>query len=219
MSPLVNFKIGPRCLAVLAAVGALTLTATASAGATATCKPWTISPGGNITATSSKITLTDTASGIPLTCTSSHASGTLMSGSWLPGTGLGSITTLSFNKCTDPISLTFSVASNALPWSLNARYYGSGSGVTHGTLTGIGITITGINSSCDATADGTAAGADNGRVNITYTNSTGKLKILPTGGNLHIYNVSDCPSGINSGDATSLAGTYKVTPAQTITSP
>ena len=58
-----------------------------------------------------------------------------------------------------------------------------------------------------------------GKVKVTYTNSTGKLKVLPTGGNLHVCNVSGCAGLINSGDATQFSGTYTVTPKQTITSP
>ena len=56
-------------------------------------------------------------------------------------------------------------------------------------------------------------------VSATYTNSTGALKVLTTGGNLHIYNVSGCAGLIRSGDATTFSGTYAVSPKQTITSP
>jgi hypothetical protein len=56
-------------------------------------------------------------------------------------------------------------------------------------------------------------------VKVTYTNSTHKLKVLASGGTLHVWNVSGCAGLINSGDATTFVGTYLVSPAQTITSP
>jgi hypothetical protein len=52
-----------------------------------------------------------------------------------------------------------------------------------------------------------------------YTNSTGKLKVLTTGGNLHIYKVVGCAGLIASGDALTFSGTYTASPKQTITSP
>jgi hypothetical protein len=176
---------------------------------------WSVSPGGAITAKSGTTTLTDTTTGNSLTCTSSKTAATLKSGTGLAGAGLGSITSVTFTSCTGPLGLTFTVKSNALPWKLNAVSYTSSTGVTHGTITGIDATLTGP--SCSATVDGTAAGADNGKVKATYTNSTGKLKVLATGGNLHVYDVSGCAGLINSGDATTFTATYKVSPVQTIT--
>ena len=95
--------------------------------------------------------------------------------------------------------------------------FNSTSGVTTGTLTGIHAALTGPG--CSAVVDGTGATADNGMVSATYPNSTGALKVLTTGGNLHIYNVSGCAGLIRSGDATTFSGTYAVSPKQTITSP
>jgi hypothetical protein len=46
--------------------------------------------------------------------------------------------------------------------------------------------------------------ADNGQTDLTYTDSSGKLAVLSTGGNLTLYNVS---------------GSCTITPKQTITSP
>ena len=93
--------------------------------------------------------------------------------------------------------------------------FNSTSGVTTGTLTGIHAALTGPG--CSAVVDGTGATADNGMVSATY--STGALKVLTTGGNLHIYNVSGCAGLIRSGDSTTFSGTYAVSPRQTITSP
>jgi len=176
---------------------------------------WTVSPGGAITAKSGKTTLTDTTTDTVLTCKSSSTSATLKSGSGLKGAGLGSITAVTFKTCTGPLSLTFTVTTNALPWKLNAKSYNSTTGVTTGTITGIDATLSGAD--CSATVDGTAAGADNGEVKATYTNSTGKLKVKTTGGNLHIYDVSGCAGLIADGDATTFSATYTVSPIQTIT--
>jgi protein involved in ribonucleotide reduction len=46
----------------------------------------------------------------------------------------------------------------------------------------------------------------------------GKLKVLTTGGNLHLYNVN-CFGVINSGDSVNFTTTYALTPKQVITSP
>jgi hypothetical protein len=178
---------------------------------------WTVSPGGAITGKSGTTTLKDTSTGSTLKCKSSATSATLKSGSGLSGTAIGSITAVSFTTCTGPLSLTFTVKTNALPWKLNATSYNSSKGVTTGTITGIDATLTGP--SCSATVDGTGAGKDNGMVKATYTNSTGKLKVLTTGGNLHIYKVVGCAGLIASGDALTFSGTYTASPKQTITSP
>jgi hypothetical protein len=174
---------------------------------------WTVTPGGAITAKSGVTTLKDTKTGNSLSCASSSTSATLKKGSGLAGAGLGSITKLSFSTCTGPLGLTFTVTTKDLPWSLNAVSYKSG--VTTGTITGIDATLSGP--SCSADVDGTAAGKHNGEVSVTYTNSTGKLTVLTTGGNLHIYDVVGCATLINSGDPTTFSGTYTVTPKQTIT--
>jgi hypothetical protein len=176
---------------------------------------WTVSPGGAITGKSGTTTLKDTTTGNSLSCKSSATSATLKSGSGLSGTGLGSITKVTFATCTGPLGLTFTVTSNDLPWKLNATSYDSTTGVTTGTITGIDATLSGP--SCSAEVDGTSAGSHTGKVKGTYTNSTGKLKILASGGNLHIYDVSGCAGLINSGDASTFTATYTVTPKQTIT--
>ncbi len=174
---------------------------------------WTVSPGGSITASAGTTTLKDTGTGTTLKCTSSSAKGTLKSGSGLSGTGIGSISSLTFSSCTGPLGLTFTVTSSAFPWSLNATSFSSG--VTSGTISGIHAKLSGP--SCSATVDGTGATADNGTVDVTYTNSTAALKVLTTGGNLHIYGVSGCAGLIKSGDATTFSGSYTVSPKQTIT--
>jgi hypothetical protein len=176
---------------------------------------WTVSPGGAITAKSGTTTLKDTTTGNSLTCKSSSTSATLKKGSGLSGTALGSITKATFSTCTGPLELSFTVTTSHLPWKLNAVSYDATTGVTTGTITGIHAALSGP--SCSAVVDGTGAAKDNGMVKGTYTNSTGKLKVLATGGNLHVYDVSGCAGLIADGNATEFTATYTVSPKQTIT--
>jgi hypothetical protein len=201
-------------LVLSGAAVALTLGLSVTSASATTAKTWTVTPGGNITGTSGTTTLKDTTTGNSLTCKSSSTSATLKSGSGLSGTGLGSVTALSFKTCTGPLSLTFTVSVGNLPYVLSATKYKSG--VTTGTISGIHATLSG--SDCSAVVDGATSGtADNGKVTVTYTNSTGKLKVLTTGGTLHIYDVSGCLGLLNNGDVSTFSGSYTVKPKQTIT--
>lgn len=175
---------------------------------------WTVTPGGTVTGTAGTTTLKDTSTNTVLTCKSSSTTTTLKKGSGLAGAGIGSITALSFASCTGPLGITFTVTSNKLPWHLNAVSYASG--VTHGTITGINATLSGP--SCSALVAGTTA-TTTGTVKATYSNTTHKLTVSPTGGTLHIWNVSGCFNLIHSGDASTFTGAYAISPAQTITSP
>jgi hypothetical protein len=67
--------------------------------------------------------------------------------------------------------------------------------------------------------DGTSATASNGRVKFRHTDSTGRLKTLTVGGNLHFYNVSGCAGLFNTGDPVTISANFAVTPKQAITSP
>jgi len=186
-----------------------------TAGVALAAITFTITPGGAITAKAGTTTLTDTNTGSVLSCKSSSSTGTLKKGSGIAGTNLGSITKLTFSTCTGPLGLTFTVTNSHFPWKLSGTSYKSG--VTTGFISGIHSVLSGPG--CTATVDGTGATANNGKVKVTYTNSTGKLKVLTTGGNLHVYKVSGCAGLINSGDTTTFSGSYTVTPKQTITSP
>ncbi len=189
----------------------------ASAGvALAVAITFTITPGGAITAKAGVTKLTDTNTGSVLTCASSTSSGTLGKGSGISGASLGTITKLSFTKCTGPLGLTFTVANSGFPWKLSGTSYNAGTGTTTGFINGIKSTLNGPG--CTATVGGTTAGSA-GKVKVTYKNSTGKLTVLAAGGNLHVFNVSGCAGLINSGDATQFTGVYTVTPKQKITSP
>jgi hypothetical protein len=205
-------RAGTILLTGVATAALIGLSVPSFAGAT-TATTFKVSPGGAITAKAGKTTLKDTATGTTLSCASSTSKGTLKKGSGLAGAGIGSITSLTFSTCTGPLGLTFTVKSANFPWKLNA--VSKGSGVTHGNISGIHATLSGP--SCHAVVDGTGSAKHNGKVNVTYTNSTGILKVLTTGGNLHIYSVQGCAGLIHNGNASTFSGSYKVSPKQTIT--
>lgn len=202
---------------ILLTGGATALAVGASAGvALAVAITFSISPGGAITAKAGTTKLHDVNTNQNLQCTSSSSSGTLKKGHGISGANLGSITKLTFSNCTGPLNLTFTVTNSGFPWTLHGTAFNSTSGVTTGNITGIKSKLTGTG--CSATVGGTTAGSA-GKVKVTYTNSTHKLKVLASGGNLHVFNVNGCAGLINNGDATQFTGTYTVSPAQTITSP
>lgn len=202
---------------ILLTGGATALTIGATAGvALAVAITFSISPGGNISASAGKTSLKDVNTGSVLSCTSSKSTGTLKSGHGISGTNLGSIKTLTFSGCTGPFGLVFTVANSGFPWTLHGTAFNATSGVTTGNITGIKSHLSGTGCSADVRG---ATATSTGKVKVTYTNGTHKLKVLAGGGTLHVFNVMGCAGLINNGDATQFTGTYTVTPAQTITSP
>jgi hypothetical protein len=208
-------------LAGAAMVLAATLGVTpALATATAT---WTIRPGSAMTARSGKATLDDTGSGNFFACKSLSASGTLKSGSELPGAAAGSISAVGFHTCTSPlgtvrprrVNLIFTIRATDLPWHVNLS--ASNNGAVTGTISGVRIRVE--TSGCRWVLDGTSGSASDGVIGFSYTNSTGKLALLTTGGNLHVYDVLGCFGVINNGDPFTISATFTVNPRQTITSP
>jgi hypothetical protein len=202
---------------LIAGGAAALLIGTSVATALASTPTWSISPGGAATSKAGKTTLVDVKTKQKLTCTSLTAKVTLKKGHHLAGAGIGSITKLTFNGCTGPLGLKFTVTSNHLPWKLNAVSYNKKTGVTTGTITGIHATLVG--KPCSAQVDGTSATKNNGTVKVSYSNKTHILTVLSTGGNLHIYKASGCLGLINNGDASTFTAANKVTPGQKITSP
>jgi hypothetical protein len=197
--------------ALAAAVGLGTTTALASNIAAT----WSVSPGGSFSFSGSG-QVKDAATNTVAKCSSIKMSGTLKKGSGLSGSKIGTITTASFTGCTIA-TITVTVATNGLPWHMNATSFNSTTGVTTGNISGIDLAASAPG--CTASLDGTAANADNGKTKITYTNSTGKIKLLGSGGNLHSWGVTGCFGLINNGDVQQASGSGSVTPKQTITSP
>jgi hypothetical protein len=191
---------------------ALTIGLGATTALATTAATWSVSPGGAISGKAGTTTLKDTTSGTTVTCTTSTLTGTLKSGSGLAGAKLGTVTGVDFTNCSVD-GQTLSLSSGAVTWAFNAK--SETNGVVHGTVTGMHLSVS--SSICSLVIDGTSGSADNGMVKVTYTNSTHKLKILPTGGNLHVWDVSGCLGLVANGDSGSVTSNYKITPAQTIT--
>jgi hypothetical protein len=205
---------------LIAGAAAALMIGASVAPALAATPTWTVKPGGNISAKSGTTVLTDTKTHTVLKCASSSTKATLKKGKRLSGAGIGSITALSFTKCTGPFGLTFTVKSSAStkhPWKLNAVSYNRKTGVTSGTITGIHATLSGTG--CSAVVDGSGGAKNNGSVHVTYTNKTHKLAVVTAHSGLRIFDVKGCLGLIGNGQASTFTGTYVVSPGQTITSP
>jgi hypothetical protein len=206
-----------RYARILAAGGAAALAATLAAAPALAATTWTIRPGGAIAATSGRFNFTDTTDGTVTACRSGAASGTLKRGSGLPGPQAGSLSAVSFTDCSGAAGPTYTLQATDLPWHVNLSAYNAATGVVTGTVSHIQIRVSGA--ACSFVIDGTSAIASDGQVRFTYTDSTGHFRVLITGGNLHIYNVSGCLGLFHDGDRAALAGTFTVSPKQAITSP
>jgi hypothetical protein len=213
-----------RYARILAAGGAAVLVAAlgvTTALAAATAKTWTIQPGGGVQAKAMTdgVTLIDATTGTLLKCLSTTASGTLKSGSGLPGADAGSLSAVSIGHCFGPGGgPTFVPKPAGLPWHVNLSSYNAADGVARGTISHLAITVTG--NGCSLVIDGTSATGSDGWVRFTYSDSTGRLTVLATSGNLHYYDVTaGCLGLFDSGDRARLGATFTVTPKQAITSP
>ncbi len=203
------------CAAMLTAVLGAT---TALAAAT-----WTITPGGAVTAKSGHAPITDPAIGGLMTCLSLTASGTLTSGSGVPGPDAGSLSAFGFHTCTNPFTdaavserrLVFQLTAAGLPWHLNLSSYGNG--VATGTISHMQIQMVGTQ--CTAVIDGTGAHARDGHVWFRYSDATGRLTVLTSGSGLHFFDVRGCFGLIGDGDQATIGATFTVSPEQAITSP
>ena len=198
-----------------AAVLAAILGATAAFAATT----WTIKPGGAVKATGTNVVFTDPKTGSNWTCQSVTLTGKLHSGSGLSGSGAGSISAVTFTRCTNPLDVTsrvvLQVTATDLPWHIN--FSSDSNGVVTGSISHLQMQLGGP--SCTAVLGGSSATAIDGHVRFSYTDSTGRLKILTTGGNLHFYNVTGCAGLWNTGDPLTISGTFPLSPKQAITSP
>lgn len=201
-----------RFTAILLTGGAAALAlglGTTTAMASSIDATWSVSPGGATTASGSG-QVKDAKTGTVAKCKSIKMSATLKHGKGLSGTGIGTIKSGSFTGCTIA-SIAVKVATHNLPWKLNAVSYKNG--VTTGTIKGVNLKATAPG--CSATLQGTTA--TNGTVKVTYSNSTGVMKLLGSGGNLKAAKVSGCFGLVKSGDPEHASGSLKVSPKQKIT--
>ena len=201
-----------RFIGVLATGAALLTSAVVVAGpAAALPDTWTVTPGGAVHGVAGETLLEVQESGIQLSCTSSTVDATAQSGSGLsnPLVTIPETPGIVFNDCSGPFGLTFTVTQVG-DWSLNAASY-DGSDVTTGTIDGITAGIVGPG--CEATVTGS--------VDVTYTNSTAALAVLPNF-TLEVTFVdpsNNCLGLINEGEHANFAGTYTIDPGLTVTSP
>ncbi len=203
-----------RNMVLTGAAAALLIGASAGA-ALAVNATWTVKPGGTFSFSgSAQVKDATNPAHTVAKCSAVKMSGTLKKGSGLSGTGIATIKTASFKNC-KIATISVTVTTHGLPWKLNATSFKSG--VTTGSISGIDLVAKATG--CSATLDGTRAGKNNGTTKITYTNSTGKISLLATGGNLHSYAVNGCFGLISNGDVQQASGSGTVTPKQTITSP
>jgi hypothetical protein len=208
-----------RITTLLAAGGAAALAVGLTAAPSfATAKAtWTVSPGGTISVTGSA-QVKDATTGTIAKCTSLSLGGTLKKGSGLSGSSIGMITSASFTGCTiGTIAVTVAIGAGSLPWEVNALTYNATTHTTTGTLEDIDLRAS--TTGCSAALDGTALGSNNGKTKFTYSNTTGTLKLLGSGGNLHSWGVVGCFGLVNNGDVQQASGSGSLTPKQTITSP
>jgi hypothetical protein len=198
--------------AMLAAAAGL-----AAAPASAVTKPtWTITRGGAVTATTKSLTINDVTHKAGLPCKSSTVKGKLKSGKGLSGINAGTVTSSAVAGCS-ALGFTVTVKAGHLPWHLSLVSYNAAKGVTTGILTGIHITLAVPAIGCSAVVDGTGKAADNGKIQVTYTNKTGKLAAVAAGAKLRLFSVTNCMGVISNGDAIAIVGTYTLTPKQKIT--
>jgi hypothetical protein len=194
-------------------VSAATAAVVSLSAAPALAATFSVTPGGSFSFSGSG-QVKDQTTGTVAHCTI-NLSGTLKSGHGLSGAGIGSITSASFASCTIA-TISVSVAVHGLPWKENVTGVNATTGTVKGNISGIDLVASAPG--CSATLDGTAAGANNGKTNITYSDKTGVLTLLGNG-NLHSWAVSGCFGLLNNGDVQKASGSGSVTPKQTITSP
>jgi hypothetical protein len=207
-------RLASLLLAAGTAALAIALSTPASSAIAAT--GWNVTPGGPFTGKQSgKVTIIDTVTKRTIVCATAAAAGRFKPGTGLPGTGIGTLRSLSLTDCATGRGLAFTVTASALPWSLNADKYIQAKTTTYGTLTGMHFALAATG--CSATIDGTSATSDNGSVVIHIHNKPSKLKLEAAGGALHVYVGSGCTGVFRNGDAVSVSTAYLISPAQKVT--
>ena len=200
--------------ALIMSAGAAAVIGMAAAPAFATAATWTVKPGGATTGKAGTTTVKDVTANQSVTCASSATKGSFKTGKGLSGTGIGTVTSLTVSGCSVlgmsiSVTITGKMPINALSFNSTKKTVSMSITKIHGSLAANG---------CSATIDGTGAAAHNGMVKATYGDVGGKLHVLTTGGNLHLFNVN-CFGVINNGDSVNFTTTYTLTPKQLITSP
>jgi hypothetical protein len=223
-------RLASVILATGAAAAAVLLTATNALAAPTT---WTGSPGGSYTSSlaSSTAVLTDTTASQSITCKAETDAGTINKTASGSPAVLGTITSSTFSNCTDSLGDTGWGASSTGTWNLNGYHFQgadgtsttcANTGVTCGTITSVSAKVTGkiLGAACSFTVSGSVGTSSEPEsasdVPVTYTNSSGDLQVFNTK-TLKVSGVSGCDGIINNNDVAEFAGTFAVSPKQTIT--
>ncbi|GAA2598286.1 hypothetical protein SMC26_04700 [Actinomadura fulvescens] len=199
--------------------------ATAAAGFNAT---WTFLPGGAVTATATEpIIGEDIQTGSFATCDTSVVKATAKSGSGLSGGDLVSIDEINFSdsttddgRCPTATGGASTLIPLGLPWKFSAQSYDVATGTTKGVVTGVSVRS---ESSDGCVVTWARPGGAPGEVYISYTNSTGEIRIEEdgrNGSNLIAVDTRDCnPNDVSPGDQLRVSGAYVPDPLQKVTSP
>ncbi|MFI8302929.1 hypothetical protein ACIF80_05675 [Streptomyces sp. NPDC085927] len=192
-------KKNTRRFAVVAGAAAAAFGLTVAPASAVPSTVWTVTPTGAYTATNvGNIVLTAT---IPMTCTTSSASGTMNNATGNPAT-VANINAINFGTSASPCtSVLGSVTTVAVtPWTVVAQDYTAATGVTKGYIGNVKANVTA--GACKFTVTGKAS--------ATYTN---------TGTNAGILAVSSVATGdliVSSSPAPSNCGTVVTTATKPI---
>ncbi|AYL35930.1 MULTISPECIES: hypothetical protein [Streptomyces] len=160
---------------------------------------WTVTPSGAYTATNSgNIVLTAT---IPMTCTTSGASGSMASTTGNPAT-VATINAINFGTATSPCtSVLGNVTTVAVtPWTVVAQDYTAATGVTKGYIGNVKANVTA--GACKFTVTGKAS--------ATYTNSTGILAVSSVSGELVVSSPVNCGTVVTTATKPIFKGNYAI---------
>ncbi|MEV5886435.1 hypothetical protein AB0L74_27640 [Streptomyces sp. NPDC052020] len=170
---------------------------------------WTVtpSPTGFSAVNSGNIVLT---ANIPMTCTTSSASGTMASATGNPA-AVASITAINFGTSSSPCT---SVLGNVTtvpttPWAVVAQDYNASTGVTTGYVNNVKAKVTA----------GACVFNVQGKATATYTNATGILAVASVSGELVVTSASGCGTVVTTATKPTFKGNYAVKVSGTTTIP
>ncbi|MQS38744.1 hypothetical protein [Streptomyces katsurahamanus] len=199
----------PLAKAALTATAAAAALALAGAPALAAPTVWTVGPNSPQTFSALSTNTVLNLNGIPLTCPTATAGGTMFSATGNPG-HIANISSAAFgssaNPCTSPVGPVQPIADTTPPWQLKGTAYNATTGTTTGFISGINASLTVLTCTFDVI----------GEVNATYRNSTGVLTVSNNATRqLTVANASAGCAGIAAnGDHPTFNASYRVsTPA------
>ncbi|MFI2412025.1 hypothetical protein [Streptomyces sp. NPDC018947] len=196
-------------IAVVAGAGVAALTMAVAPASAVPSTVWTVNPSpANFSAINSgNIVLT---ANIPMTCTTSSASGTMGSTTGNPAT-VATINAINFGTSTSPCtSVLGNVTTVATtPWTVVAQDYTASTGVTKGYIGNVKAKVTA----------GACVFNVQGKATATYTNSTGILAVTSVSGDLAVTSASGCGTVVTTATKPTFKGNYAVKVSGTSTIP